>query len=137
MFKETETITFTREYNLESGRLSCVEMREPTTRDIREAVQASAKHAGDPQMRDSFVEQFLIIKLTDLTPNDVDSLAFCDYERLQIGLLIVRADPANREGLRKANAMGENAPSDSNPATSEGSTNSPVPEAVTPISALP
>ncbi|WP_422459123.1 phage tail assembly protein [Endozoicomonas sp. ALB115] len=138
VFQENlEHIPLTREYNLEAGRLKAVDMREPTTGDIRKALQASQKFQGDVELRDIAKEQFLLCELTDLTPNDIDKLAACDYERLQIGLLILRADPDNRAKLRREYALGENAPSDSEPATSEGDTTNSVPDAITPISALP
>ena len=142
MLDSLEHIPLTREYNLEAGRLKAVEMREPTTGDIRKALQASQKCQGDMELRDIVKEQFLLCELTDLTPNDIDKLAACDYERLQIGLLILRADPDNRAKLRKDyglgdQASGENAPSDSDPATSEGDTTNFKPDAITPMLASP
>ncbi|WP_067517828.1 phage tail assembly protein [Endozoicomonas ascidiicola] len=137
MLDTTETIRFTREYNLEAGRLHEVDMREPTTADIRKALMASQKYQADMELRDIVKEQTLLVELTGLTPTDIDRLAACDYERLQIGLLILRADPNNRAKLRAEYVMGETAPSDSDPATSEGDTTESKPDAVTPISALP
>ena len=138
MNDNTETVVFTREYNLEAGKLKQVEMREPNTGDIRGALMASQKYQSDPELRDAVKEQHLLVTLTELTPKDIDTLSACDYERLQIGLLILRADPANRAQLRKNYAVGENKPSDSDPATSEGDTPSlEQPESITPISALP
>lgn len=119
-----ETVFFTREYNLESGLLRRVDMREPTTGDIRSAMAASQKYQGDTELRDMAKEQHLLVNLTGLTPRDIDTLSACDYERLQIALLILRADPDNRPAIRKNYAVGGDKPSDSRPAASEGNTQS-------------
>ncbi len=124
MNDNTETIVLTREYAFEEGRSKRVEMREPTTRDIMIAVKASAQYKADMELRDTEKERQLLVRITGLSPDDIDSLAACDYERLQIGLLILRADPDNRAQMRKDNGLdnpGESAPSDSLPALSEGS----------------
>ncbi|MTI13427.1 phage tail assembly protein [Sansalvadorimonas verongulae] len=101
----TETVVFTRPYQLSTGKVQSVEMREPTSRDQINALKATTKVSHDKELRDYEKERFICANCTDLTPDDLDTLHDCDYERMALTLMLLRTDPDQREKMRKGFAL--------------------------------
>ena len=102
MFPDYEEITLSREYEFTSGLSNFLKMQEPTTQHVTRALTSTQKYKNDKDLREFEKEKFLLALCCDLAPKDIELIAPCDYERLQMALLVLRADPDRREKMRTA-----------------------------------